>query len=195
GAITYAWELITRSTDDGGYGFDPGKIWVTVYQDDGEAADLWHRIAGIPEERIQRRGKKDNYCHTGQPGPAGPCSDVDVRRGAAHGPDGGPIVDEDRFLEIWNLVCMQEEITDVRAKDDFRVLGDLPAKNIDTGMGLERVAYLLQGVENMYEIDQVFPVIERAAELAGKKYGRHAPGDPGYDDDVRLRVIADHVRS
>jgi alanyl-tRNA synthetase len=195
GAITYAWELITRSQDDGGYGFDPDKIWVTIYQDDDEADELWRRIAGIPHQRIQRRGKKDNYWHTGQPGPGGPCSEIYVDRGPEYGPDGGPIVDEDRFLEIWNLVFMQESITDVRAKDDFRVAGDLPAKNIDTGMGLERVAYLLQGVDNLYEIDQVFPVIERAAELAGKKYGRHAPTDPGYEDDVRLRVIADHVRS
>ncbi len=195
GAITYAWDLITKSQADGGYGFDPDKIWVTVYRDDDEAAELWKRIAQLPEERIQRRGKKDNYWHTGQPGPGGPCSEIYVDRGPEYGPDGGPIVDEDRFLEIWNLVFMQEEVTDVKAKDDFRVVGDLPHKNIDTGMGLERVAYLLQGVENLYEIDQVMPVIDRAAELAGKKYGRHAKGDPGFDDDVRLRVIADHVRS
>ncbi|HEX6328461.1 MAG TPA: alanine--tRNA ligase [Jiangellaceae bacterium] len=195
GAIAYAWDLITKAQSDGGYGFDPDKIWVTVYQHDDEAAELWNRVAGIPHERIQRRGKKDNYWHTGQPGPGGPCSEIYVDRGPAYGPDGGPIVDEDRFLEIWNLVFMQEAVTDVRAKDDFRVVGDLPNKNIDTGMGLERVAFLLQGVENMYEIDQVVPVIERAAELSGKKYGRHAKGDPGYDDDVRMRVIADHVRS
>jgi alanyl-tRNA synthetase len=195
GAITYAWDLITRPTADGGYGFDPDKIWVTVYHDDDEAAGLWRRIAQLPDERIQRRGKKDNYWHTGQPGPGGPCSEIYVDRGPEYGPDGGPIVDEDRFLEIWNLVFMQEAISDVKAKDDFRILGDLPNKNIDTGMGLERVAYLLQGVDNLYEIDQVMPVIDRAAELAVKKYGRHAKGDPGYDDDVRLRVIADHVRS
>ncbi|HEX6233231.1 MAG TPA: alanine--tRNA ligase [Jiangellaceae bacterium] len=195
GAITYAWDLITKSQADGGYGFDPDKIWVTVYYDDDEAAGLWKRIAHLPDERIQRRGKKDNYWHTGQPGPGGPCSEIYVDRGREYGPDGGPIVDEDRFLEIWNLVFMQEAITDVKAKDEFRILGDLPNKNIDTGMGLERVAYLLQGVDNLYEIDQVMPVIDRAAELANKKYGRHAKDDPGFDDDVRLRVIADHVRS
>jgi alanyl-tRNA synthetase len=195
GAISYAWELITGSVADGGYGFDPEKIWVTVYLDDDEAAQLWQRIAGLPAERIQRRDKNDNYWHTGQPGPGGPCSEIYVDRGPEYGPDGGPIVDEDRFLEIWNLVFMQEQIDDVRSKSEFRVLGDLPSKNIDTGMGLERVAYLLQGVDNLYEIDQVFPVIERAAELAGKKYGRHPRGEPGYDDDVRMRVIADHVRS
>ena len=122
-------------------------------------------------ERIQRRGLLDNYWHMGIPGPGGPCSEIYVDRGPEYGPDGGPIVDEDRFLEIWNLVFMQEELATVRAKDDFDVARPLPRKNIDTGMGLERVAYLLQGVDNLYEIDQVYPVIERAAELAGKRYG------------------------
>ena len=125
----------------------------------------------------------------GIPGPGGPCSEIYIDRGAEYGPDGGPIVDEDRFLEIWNLVFMQEELSAVRAKDDFDVVRPLPRPNIDTGMGLERVAYLLQGVDNLYEIDEVYPVIERAAELAGKRYG----ADHG--DDVRLRVVADHVRS
>ncbi|AYY13449.1 alanine--tRNA ligase [Actinobacteria bacterium YIM 96077] len=189
GAIEFAWDLITRSQDDGGYGFDPAKIWVTIYHDDDEAAALWKKVADLPEERIQRRGLIDNYWHTGQAGPGGPCSEIYVDRGPEYGPDGGPLVDEDRFLEIWNLVFMQEEITDVRAKDDFRVVGDLPSKNIDTGMGMERVSYLLQGVENMYEIDQVYPVIEHASELSGKRYGAE------HDDDVRLRVVGDHVRS
>jgi alanyl-tRNA synthetase len=189
GAITYAWDLITRSQADGGLGFDPEKIWVTVYEDDDEAADAWQRIAGLPAERIQRRGLKDNYWHTGQPGPGGPCSEIYVDRGPEHGPDGGPVVDEDRFLEIWNLVFMQHQIDDVRSKEEFRIVGDLPRKNIDTGMGLERVAYLLQGVDNLYEIDEVAPVLRRAAELAGVTYGRD------HDDDVRLRVVADHVRS
>ncbi|NEE01338.1 alanine--tRNA ligase [Phytoactinopolyspora halotolerans] len=189
GAISYAWDLITRSQADGGYGFDPAKIWVTVYHDDDEAAALWKRIADLPDERIQRRGLIDNYWHTGQAGPGGPCSEIYVDRGPEYGPDGGPVVDEDRFLEIWNLVFMQEEITDVKAKDDFVVVGELPAKNIDTGMGMERVSYLLQGVDNMYEIDQVYPVIERASDLAGKRYGKT------HEDDVRMRVVADHIRS
>src|SRR5918998_65302 len=163
--------LMNGSVADGGLGFDPEEIWVTVHLDDDEAVEAWKRIAGLPDERIQRRGLKDNYWHTGQPGPGGPCSEIYVDRGPQHGPDGGPVVDEDRFLEIWNLVFMQEQITDVKAKDDFTVVGDLPSKNIDTGMGLERVAYLLQGVENMYEIDVMFPVIERAAELTGTTYG------------------------
>ncbi|TDC50160.1 alanine--tRNA ligase [Jiangella ureilytica] len=189
GAITHAWDLITKSQADGGYGFGEDKIWVTVYHDDDEAAELWKKVAGLPDERIQRRGLLDNYWHTGQPGPGGPCSEIYVDRGPEHGPDGGPVVDEDRFLEIWNLVFMQEQITEVKAKDDFVVVGDLPSKNIDTGMGLERVAYLMQGVENMYEIDQVRPTLQRAADLSGRRYGAD------HVDDVRMRVVADHVRS
>ncbi|MGK5114577.1 MULTISPECIES: alanine--tRNA ligase [unclassified Geodermatophilus] len=189
GAIQYAWELVTGSVDGGGLGFDPEKIWVTVFHEDDEAADAWRRIAGLPDERIQRRGYKDNYWHTGQPGPGGPCSEIYYDRGPEHGRDGGPVVDEDRFLEIWNLVFMQYELDDVRSKEEFRIVGDLPKQNIDTGMGLERVAYLLQGVNNLYEIDEVSPVLRRGAELAGVTYGRD------HDADVQLRVVADHVRS
>src|SRR3954449_13240164 len=189
GAIQHAWGLVTGSQDDGKLGFDPDRIWVTVYLADDEAADAWKRIAGLPEERIQRRGLKDNYWHTGQPGPGGPCSEIYYDRGPEHGADGGPVVDEDRFLEIWNLVFMQYQLDDVKSKEDFQIVGDLPRKNIDTGMGLERVAYLLQGVNNLYEIDEVAPVLHRAAELAGVEYGRK------HEDDVQLRVVADHVRS
>jgi alanyl-tRNA synthetase len=188
-AISFAWQLVTGSVEAGCLGFDPDKIWVTVLESDDEAAALWRSIAGLDEERIQRRGLLDNYWHMGIPGPGGPCSELYVDRGAAYGPDGGPVVDEDRFLEIWNLVFMQEELSAVRAKDDFDVLRDLPRKNIDTGMGLERTAYLLQGVDNLYEIDEVFPVIAKAAELSGREYGRD------HEDDVRMRVVADHVRS
>lgn len=188
GAISYAWDLVTGSQADGGYGFDPDKVWVTVYLDDDEAADLWRKV-GVPTERIQRRGLKDNYWHMGVPGPGGPCSEIYIDRGAEFGPDGGPIVDEDRFLEIWNLVFQTEELSAVRAKDDFDVARQLPSKNIDTGMGLERTAYLLQGVANMYEIDEIFPVITKAAELAGTTYG----AEP--QSDIRLRVVGDHVRS
>src|SRR5690606_15880908 len=148
GAIGYAWDLVTKPLEEGGYGFDPDKIWVTVFQDDDEADALWRRIAGLPGHRIQRRGRAGNYWHTGQPGPGGPCSEIYVDRGPDYGPEGGPIVDEDRFLEIWNLVFMQDAVDDVKSKADFRVVGDLPKKNIDTGMGLERVAFLLQGVDN-----------------------------------------------
>ena len=188
GAIEFAWQLVTGSQADGFYGFDPERLWVTVYHDDDEAAELWRGV-GVPTERIQRRGLKDNYWHRGVPGPGGPCSEIYIDRGPQYGPDGGPEADEDRFLEIWNLVFQTEELSSVRAKDDFDVLGPLPSKNIDTGMGLERVAYLLQGKDNMYEIDEIFPVIARAAELSGKAYGANR------DDDVRMRVVGDHTRS
>src|SRR3954469_8651178 len=190
GAVQYAWELITGNVEDGGLGFDPDKIWATVYLDDDEAADAWHRIAGLPKDRIQRLGMEDNYWSTGAPGPAGPCSEIYVDRGPEFCPDGGPAVDTggDRFLEIWNLVFMQYERGPGEGKD-FPILGELPKKNIDTGMGLERVAYLLQGVDNLYEIDEVSPVLRRAADLAEITYGRD------HEQDVQLRVVADHVRS
>ncbi|WP_408895505.1 alanine--tRNA ligase [Nocardioides sp. R1-1] len=193
GAIQFAWELVTGDQASGGLGFDPADIWVTVLPEDDEARHFWKTVAGLPDERIQPRGLKDNYWNMGVPGPGGPCSEIYVDRGAQYGPDGGPDADEDRFLEIWNLVFMQEELSAVRAKDDFDVAGPLPSKNIDTGMGLERVAYLLQGKQNLYEIDTVFPVIEKAMELSGKKYG--VSGAEGHVDDVRFRVVADHVRS
>lgn len=188
GAIEMAWELITNEQHNGGFGFDPDKIWVTVLHGDDEAVALW-RKAGIPAERIQARGIKDNYWHMGVAGPGGPCSEIYIDRGPEFGPDGGPEADEDRFLEIWNLVFQQEEITNVKAKDSFDVVRPLASQNIDTGNGLERTAYLLQGKANMYEIDEVFPVIQRAEELSGRRYG----ADP--EDDIRFRVVADHVRS
>jgi alanyl-tRNA synthetase len=189
GAIGYAWELLTTSEADGGLGFAEKDLWVTVYEDDDEAIDLWKRVAGLPEERIQRFGKEDNYWSTGQPGPAGPCSEIYFDRGPAYGVEGGPAADESRYIEIWNLVFMQYLRGEGTSKTEFEILGELPRKNIDTGMGLERVAFLKQGVENIYEIDQIRPVLDRAAELAGKRYGAD------HDDDVRMRVVADHVRS
>ncbi|GAA2917825.1 alanyl-tRNA synthetase [Microbacterium keratanolyticum] len=189
GAITYAWDLLTKSEADGGLGFAERDIWVTVYETDDEAAALWQKIAGLPAERIQRMGKEDNYWHTGQPGPGGPCSEIYIDRGPAYGKDGGPIVDDNRFTEIWNLVFMQDLLSDVRSKVDFDIAGFLPNKNIDTGMGLERVAMFKQGVENMYETDQVRPVLDRAEQISGRTYGA------SHEDDVRFRVIADHVRS
>jgi alanyl-tRNA synthetase len=189
GAIGYAWELLLAPESQGGLGFDEKDLWVTVYKDDDEAAGLWQRIAGLPEERIQRLDRDTNYWSTGQPGPAGPCSEIFFDRGPAYGRDGGPATDDDRYVEIWNLVFMQYAIDDVRSKIDFEIVGDLPKKNIDTGMGLERVAFLKQGVENMYETDQVRPVLDRAAELAARRYGAD------HQDDVRLRIVADHVRS
>lgn len=189
GAIGYAWELLTLGETDGGLGFDPDKLWITVYEEDDEAAALWKKIAGVSPDRIQKMGRADNYWSTGQPGPAGPCSEIYYDRGPDFGPEGGPAVDDTRYIEIWNLVFMQYLIDNVRSKVDFDVVGDLPQKNIDTGMGMERVAFLKQGVANMYEIDQVRPVLDKAAELSGKRYGASP------DDDVRMRVVADHIRS
>ena len=188
-AIGFAWEFLTKPQAEGGLGFDPQLLWVTVYQDDDESIAYWRELADIPMERIQRRGMKDNYWSTGQPGPAGPCSEIYFDRGPAYGREGGPEADEDRYIEIWNLVFMQYERGQGTGKDNFEILGELPKKNIDTGMGLERVAFLMQGVENLYEIDQVRPVLDLAAKLAGKTYGASV------EDDVRMRVVADHVRS
>ncbi|GIE92646.1 alanine--tRNA ligase [Paractinoplanes rishiriensis] len=196
GAIPLAWELSTRPQSEGGFGLDPDKIWATVYLDDDEAIEIWKQT-GLPAERIVRRGKKDNFWSMGIPGPAGPCSELYYDRGPAYGQDGGPEVDEDRFLEFWNLVFMQYEITDVKSKEDFTIVGDLPKQNIDTGMGLERIASILQGVDNLYEIDEVYPILTRAAEMTGKRYGAqsgHSAAE-SHPDDVRLRVIADHVRT
>lgn len=189
GAITYAWELLTTSEADGGLGFQEKDFWVTVYETDDEAADIWRRVIRLPEERIQRLGRADNYWHTGQPGPGGPDSEIFFDRGAEFGRDGGPAADDNRYMELWNLVFMQELLSDVRSQVDFDIAGPLPKKNIDTGMGLERVAFLKQAVANMYETDQIRPVLDRAVELSGKRYGAV------HEDDVSFRVIADHVRS
>ncbi len=188
-AIAYAWEMLTTSEADGGLGFSPDDLWVTVYHEDDEARQAWKRIAGLPDERIQGLGRDTTYWPTGQPGPAGPCSEIFFDRGPAYGADGGPATDDDRYVEIWNLVFMQYLRGAGTGKSDFEILGDLPKKNIDTGMGLERVAFLKQGVENMYEIDQVRPVLDRAAELSGRRYGAD------HEDDVRMRIVADHERS
>ena len=186
GAISLAWELLTKSVADGGYGFPPEKLWVTVFQNDDEAAEIWHKKVGVPKERIQRRGMADNFWSMGVPGPCGPCSEIYYDRGPQYGKDGGPIADEDRYLEVWNLVFMQNVRGEGGGKDDFPIEGDLPNKNIDTGLGLERMAALLQGVENIYEIDTTKKILDRASELTGVKYGSHEKSD------VSLRVIADH---
>lgn len=188
-AIGYAWELLTGSEADGNYGFDPDRLWVTVYLTDDEAERLWLEHTDVPASRIQRLGLEDNYWMTGQPGPAGPDSEIFYDLGPEYGPDGGPATGSDRYVEIWNLVFMQDEIADVRSKTEFTIVGELPNKNIDTGMGLERIAFLKQGVQNMYEIDQVRPVLDLASELSGRRYGAE------HEDDVRMRVVADHVRS
>ncbi|SDY35168.1 alanyl-tRNA synthetase [Amycolatopsis xylanica] len=189
GAIERAWELITTPQSEGGYGLEPDRLWATVYEDDAEAAALWKKISGLPSERIQARDMVDNFWSMGVPGPCGPCSEIYYDRGPKYGREGGPIVDEDRYIEIWNLVFMQNIRGEGSGKKDFPILGELPAKNIDTGMGVERVATILQGVENVYETDLVRPVIGRAEEFSGRRYGAD------HTDDVRFRVIADHART
>jgi alanyl-tRNA synthetase len=189
GAIRYAWELLTRSEADGGFGFPEDKLWATVLHGDDEAAAIWRDQIGLPEDRIQARGLADNYWSMGVPGPGGPCSEIYYDRGPEYGRDGGPAADEDRFLEVWNLVFMQDSISKFRAKDDFDIEGPLPSKNVDTGMGLERMASILQGVDNLYEIDTTWKILDRASELTEQSYGRD------HRTDVALRVIADHVRS
>lgn len=175
---------------------DPERLWVTVYQEDDEAYAIWRDEVGVPQERIQRFGPEDNYWNTGQPGPGGPCSEIYYDRGPEYGVEGGPAADETRYIEIWNLVFMQYRLSAVHSKTEFEVAGPLQNKNIDTGLGLERLAMVLQGVENMYETDQVRPVLDRAAELAGVSYtSTEDPADPNHANDVRLRMIADHVRS
>ncbi|MDN8625590.1 alanine--tRNA ligase [Corynebacterium ureicelerivorans] len=190
GAITHAWSLLTGSVDDGGLGLDPERLWVTVYLDDDEAAGIWRDKVGVPEERIQRMGMEDNFWSMGIPGPCGPCSEIYYDRGPEYGKDGGPIADDNRYMEIWNLVFMESVRGEGDKKGNFEIVGELPQKNIDTGMGIERVACLLQGVDNVYETDLLRPVIDAAVDLTGSKY------DAGNkDDDVRFRVIADHART
>ncbi|MFD9305487.1 alanine--tRNA ligase [Streptomyces sp. NPDC060048] len=189
GAIKYAWELLTSSVADGGYGLEPEKLWITVYLDDDEAEAIWRDKIGVPAERIQRLGKKDNFWSMGVPGPCGPCSEINYDRGPEFGVEGGPAVNDERYVEIWNLVFMQYERGAGDGKEDFPILGDLPSKNIDTGLGLERLAMILQGVQNMYETDTLRVVMDKATELTGVRYGA-AQGT-----DVSLRVVADHIRT
>jgi len=192
GAIELGWDLVTKSIADGGFGFAEDKLWPTVYDDDAEAVALWRKVTGLPDDRIVRLGKAENYWSMGVPGPGGPCSEILIDRGPDYGAD-GDFSAEDRYLEFWNLVFMQDELSAVRSKEDFDIAGSLPQKNIDTGMGLERVAFLLQDKQNMYEIDVMFPVIERAMELSGHRYGDDT--DSGRRDDVLFRIVADHIRS
>ncbi|MCO6697981.1 alanine--tRNA ligase [Streptomyces albidoflavus] len=189
GAITYAWELLTTSQEQGGYGLDPERLWITVYLDDDEAETIWREKIGVPAERIQRLGKKDNFWSMGVPGPCGPCSEINYDRGPEFGVEGGPAVNDERYVEIWNLVFMQYERGAGEDKENFPILGDLPSKNIDTGLGLERLAMILQDVRNLYEIDTSRIVIDKATELTGVQYGADQASD------VSLRVVTDHMRT
>jgi alanyl-tRNA synthetase len=184
-AITWAHELITE-----GYGIDHDLLWVTVYDHDEEAVEAWVDLTGLSPERIVRRGRLDaegelaNYWHTHAAGPAGPCSEIFVDRGPRYGPDGGPDVDEERFMEIWNLVFIQEQVD-----GELEVVGPLPGKNVDTGSSLERVAMILQGVDNVFETDLFRPTLEVAERLSGIRHGKDAHAD------ISLKIIAEHGRA
>jgi alanyl-tRNA synthetase len=177
-SCAWGFELVTTV-----WGIDPDRLWVTVFETDDETIDIWQDI-GVPRERIVRRGSEDNYWWTHAAGPAGPCSEIYVDRGPRYGAEGGPAVDEERHLEIWNHVFMQDEVDDAQT-----ILRELPAKNIDTGSSLERVAVVLQGVDNIFETDLMRPLLEVAESLAGRAHGT--------DDrsDVSLKVIAEHGRA
>jgi alanyl-tRNA synthetase len=177
-AIPWAHEFAT-----GVLGFDPDRLWFTVHHSDDEAAELWIDGVGVPAERVQRRDR-DNFWQMGVAGPAGPSSELFYDRGSEFGQDGGPVVDEERFMEFWNLVFMQY-VQD----EPYHVIGDLPAKSIDTGAGLERIAVLRQGVANAFETDLLRPVLEAGERSTGAVYG----SDPVAD--VSLRILADHGRA
>ncbi len=191
GAIGFAWDLLTGSQDEGRYGLDGERLWVTLWDQDAESYDLLTRQIGMDARHIVRLPREENFWDTGQPGPAGPCCEWHYDRGPAFGPEAeGGAVDPggDRYLELWNLVFDQYLRGEGEGKD-YPLLGELDAKCIDTGAGLERLAFVLQDKPNMYEIDEVYPVIEAVEEMSGRRY--HADEE----DDVRMRVVADHVRS
>ncbi len=179
--IAWAWEYLTREL-----GLDPADLWITVYTDDDEAAQIWQQITGKPQERIVRLGDETNFWTAGPVGPCGPCSEILIDLGPDRGcgsPDCGVDCDCGRYLEVWNLV-----FTQYYRHEDGRFT-NLPRQNIDTGMGLERIASVIQGVPNNFETDLIFPLITEAARIAGIEYGA-APRD-----DVALKVIADHARA
>ena len=187
-AITFAWDLAT-----GPLGLDPEKIWVTVFADDDESVGYWLEHTGVPEERIQRVGvpsgatrqdASDNFWSTGGAGPSGPCTELHYDRGPDFGAEGGPEVDGERYLEFYNLVFMQYE-----QDADGQIVGDLPKRNVDTGLGLERMAILKQGVNNVFETDLFAPLLAKSGELTGVSYGDND------ETDVSLRVIAEHART
>ncbi|HEN20946.1 MAG TPA: alanine--tRNA ligase, partial [Desulfobacteraceae bacterium] len=180
-AILWAWELLTR-----GYGLSESRLYVSVYKDDDEAYRLWEEKIGVPSERIVRLGDKDNFWAMGDTGPCGPCSEILFDQGpslACGSPDCGPGCECDRYLEIWNLVFTQFD------RDPEGKMTPLPKPNIDTGMGLERLSAVIQGVPSNYDTDLFQPVIGSIQELSNKSYGI----DP--KQDVAFRVISDHARA
>ncbi len=190
GAIEFAWDLLTTSQPAGGYGFDGDKLWVTIWDQDDVSLDALQRV-GIDRRHIVRLPREKIFWDTGQPGPAGPCAEFHIDRGPEFGPEAvGGTVDPggDRYLELWNLVFDQFVRGEGQGKD-YPLLGELDQKAIDTGAGLERIAFVLQDKPNLYEIDEIFPVITRAQEISGHTYGTDET------EDVRMRVVADHVRS
>ncbi|MFN8023332.1 MAG: alanine--tRNA ligase [Acidimicrobiales bacterium] len=182
-AIPWSWELVTER-----FGFDGDRLWITVHESDDEAEAIWHEQVGVPMDRIQRLGDKDNFWQMGETGPCGPCSEIHIDRGPAFGPDGGPLGDPhgDRFMEFWNLVFMQYN----QAPDGSRTL--LPKPSIDTGAGLERILCLMQGVDAVWETDLMLPLIDQACSLTGKRY---VAGDYDDRDSFAMRVLAEHARS
>jgi alanyl-tRNA synthetase len=178
-AIGWAWELVTKE-----FGLDPDRLWVTVYESDDESEELWLSETPIPKERIQRLGKDDNFWDMGVPGPGGPNSEIFYDRGPSYGESGGPAVDDMRYLEIYNLVFMQ--YTTDGAKN---IVEPLPSPSVDTGMGLERMATVLQDAGSIYDTDLFGPILDRAAEVTDKPRGSSEAVDR------LLRTLADHGRS
>ncbi|WRS29687.1 alanine--tRNA ligase [Actinomycetaceae bacterium MB13-C1-2] len=191
GAINYAFDLLSGPVDEGKYGLDADRLWVTVWDGDTESLDILTNQIGLDSRHIVRLPREENFWSTGQPGPAGPCCEWHYDRGPEYGPEAvGGSIDPggDRYLELWNLV-FDQYMRGPGEGQDYELLHELDEKSIDTGAGLERLAFVLQDKPNMFEIDEVRPVITRVEELTGKRYGA------GAEDDVRMRVIADHVRS
>ncbi|MEV5574099.1 alanine--tRNA ligase [Spirillospora sp. NPDC052269] len=183
--VPWAWELMT-----GHYGLERDRLWVTVFRDDDEAEAIW-RSLGVPADRIQRLGMADNHWSMGVPGPCGPSSELHYDRGPAFGPDGGPAVDGERYLELWNLVFMESLRGAGDGKDGYEVLGPLPARNIDTGLGLGRLTAILQGVDTVCETDMMLPAFRLVQERAGREY----PGRHGGEVATSMRVVTDHART
>ncbi len=180
-AIDFGWDLLTN-----GYGLPEDKLWISIYLDDDEANDFWHKNIGVPEDRIVRFGEEDNFWAMGDTGPCGPCSEIHLDRGEAFGcgkPDCMIGCECDRYLEIWNLVFMQFN------RDASGEMTPLPKPSIDTGMGLERLVSIVQNVPTNYDIDLILPIMEKVEDLSEMKLGESPT------TEVAMKVIADHSRA